>query len=150
MSDLSSLTAALGVLKTVVDLAKGANNLELRQKLIDLQEALLNVRQELCDLQDQNDGLRQRLRQLTEANELETALCLEQGAYWISKSGEAERGPFCPICWDVNAKLVHFRRVLGTTEAGVKLECLEHPFPVQASAPIQRVIHLGPPQIKKS
>lgn len=81
----------MGIVDTIKDtigIVQKIDNIELYQKLIELQ-------QQAWALVDEN-------RLLTERLSTHAALTVRDNAYW-----NGEDGPFCTRCWDGEYKLVH-------------------------------------------
>lgn len=84
----------MGVIESFKDVLKVAdtlNNLELYKKLSELQTAVFT-------LEEENRSLKERLN-------IKANVVFEDGRYWLNTNGRKE-GPFCNICWDIDAKLV--------------------------------------------
>lgn len=84
-------------IKDVVSVVQQAGNLELYQKLLDLQRDALGLVEENFALKKENNTLR-------ETDKLESELVAENSAYW---RGAEKVGPYCTRCWDAERKLVH-------------------------------------------
>ena len=91
----------MGVIETGKDLltlAQQLGNIEITQKVIELQGQALNVQAELQRLQQENADLKN-----VEKIDAE----LHKGDNYYRRPGARHEGPFCMRCWDVDRKLVH-------------------------------------------
>jgi regulator of replication initiation timing len=84
-------------IKGIKNLAVGMENLELISRLIDLQT-------QAYEILDENRELRLELERIQRMEE--TASDLEYLADFYYKKSDGS-GPYCPVCWDVNNKLVN-------------------------------------------
>jgi hypothetical protein len=80
------------------NLATGANDLQLKSVLLDIQDAVYN-------LQEENKDLRNKIHELENNNNLEAELEYRNGVY--TKGNDV----FCAVCWDSSKKLVRARKV---------------------------------------
>lgn len=108
------------LLKDAKNFATGANDLQLKGVLLDIQDAVY-------DLQDENRELRLKIEELENNQILESEIDYRGGAYY-----RGENGPYCSRCWDAENKLVrlsvlptNFRR-MGTHKCA---NC-ENPFTI--------------------
>jgi hypothetical protein len=99
MPDIGTATAAVRLLKEVIQLAKESNNAELKDKVSELQNLIF-------DLTTENRDLRERAAEIEHANDISKEMVYESGLYWRVKDGKRD-GPFCPACWDDRRKAVH-------------------------------------------
>ncbi|MBZ5638008.1 MAG: SIKE family protein [Acidobacteriia bacterium] len=100
----------LDALKDAGQLAKGLASIEDKQKLLDLQVAALEIAQRNAQLEQENRELREKLR-------IRDELTFRENVYW--RDGQADKGPFCPPCWDSRGLLVH----LTETTPNVQYDC---------------------------
>lgn len=104
----------LTVLKLVSEGVKGISDsslqIELGQKIIDLQSAALELVSEKGDLltNKQNllaeiDDLKKKINTLEEQLETKESLNFNNSMYWLKD----DENPYCPNCYDNNGKLIH-------------------------------------------
>lgn len=86
-------------IKTVVKTVQKIDNLELYQKILNLQGEIQKLFQENIKLKKENDSLQDKLK-------IKGSIKLNKGMYWIQKSDDKDDGPFCTKCWDVDKLLV--------------------------------------------
>lgn len=94
----------MGVLDTIKDVAtlvQKADNIELNQKILELQSQIMN-------LLNENHTLRGQVRDLSERVELQDSLTFKDNMYWRTLD-EGVDGPFCSKCWDTDRKLVRLQ-----------------------------------------
>ena len=89
-------------IKSVAKIIQKADNIELYQKILDVQAEALEVVEENNKLREENGKLKEKL-------EIKKKLKYKDNAYWIEstdkKEGEKDE-PFCSRCWDVDKNLV--------------------------------------------
>jgi len=81
--------ALLDNVKTLIDLARKLDNVDLNRQIIELQSDIMKLITENAKLKEENSELRTKLA-------FQEELVFHDDAYW-TKSGE---GPYCPGCWD--------------------------------------------------
>ena len=87
--------------KTVAELVKKYNDLNLYQKIIDL-------RDEIFELEEENLTLRKKVKELEDQIALKEQLTYEAPYYW-RKDGEKKNGPFCQPCYDKDRRLIRLQ-----------------------------------------
>jgi len=85
-------------IKSVAKTIQQAGNIELYQKILDLQGQALEVVEESSKLRDENRELKEKLQ-------IKENLKHERNSYWLDSGGKQD-GPFCSRCWDVDKNLV--------------------------------------------
>ena len=90
--------ALTDMLKEVVNLARKINNIELYQKIIELQ-------MEFVSLIDENQRLRDEVATLKDKFDIHGDLQAGKNSYWRLKGARLD-GPFCTCCWDTHRNLV--------------------------------------------
>ncbi len=85
--------------KSVAKTIQQIDNIELYQKILNLQAEILALVEENNDLKKEVNSLKEKLR-------VRESLLFEQDAYWIKKSDNKRDGPFCSKCWDTQQQLV--------------------------------------------
>jgi hypothetical protein len=88
--------------KDVFKVADTLNNLELYEKLGELQTRVMEVEEE-------NRALREQLREKTSQEDLSSKLQFRDNAYYIAEPGKPPDGPYCMRCWDADRKLIRER-----------------------------------------
>lgn len=92
--------------KEIAVLVQKADNVELLQRVLELQGQIL-------ELLEENHQLKARVRELEETAETDEALVFENGIYWLEVEGGERDGPFCSKCWDVDQMLVRLQQLSG-------------------------------------
>lgn len=82
-------------IKDTVALIQKMDNLDLYRKVLDMQA-------EVMALVEENADLKRKLRVSDE-------LVFRDNAYWRGQGSQRENGPFCPRCWDSEAKLIRLK-----------------------------------------
>lgn len=121
IAELAGLSAALGAVKTISEIAKNVNNVELIQKVIDLQSAIMEMQRDLQLLQTERHALTEEIRDLKEERTIRTSLEYANHVYWRRDESGTLAGPFCTTCWDASKQLVR----LTYLSEGTFYECNE-------------------------
>jgi len=94
--------AILDEIKSAAGIINKIGNMELYQKILDIQAQAM-------DLMERNVGLQKENFELKKDLEISKKLMHERDAYWISEDGKKD-GPFCTRCWDAEKKLVRLHK----------------------------------------
>lgn len=93
------------VVKEILSIAKKVKNNEIVEKVIDLQELLLDAREENDNLKQEIKNLNDKIESLEQSNVLEDNLIFSSRGFCIKKNIE-NRIPYCSHCWHTNHKLI--------------------------------------------
>lgn len=85
--------------KAVAKLIQQIDNVELYQKILNLQA-------EIMDLVEENRKLKEEIRSLEDSLKIKESLKFQHNAYWRDLSDDKTEGPFCSKCWDKDKDLV--------------------------------------------
>lgn len=96
------------ILKDIIALSKGISNMELNNKILELQSTFY-------ELNDENRDLRNELHELKNAKLTENKLEYRNGVY------SKDDGVFCGVCWDRDNKLVRARQTHNPDDQGNKV-----------------------------
>ncbi len=118
MTDLTTIGAALGSLKTAVEIAKflreadvSIEKAELKLKLVELLGTLAQAKIELAAVQEELSAKDKRITEIEEAFESKDTMVRHYDAYYVvDGNGNAIGTPFCLRCWENDHKkrqLVH-------------------------------------------
>jgi hypothetical protein len=102
----TALSGALTSLKTIIEIAKAANNQQLNAAVLDVQGKLIEVQQQSLALQQENQTLRDELQGIKDTRDTASKLRFDGKVYWKQDDPDF---PFCPICWDVDKRLVRLQ-----------------------------------------
>jgi ribosomal protein S27AE len=103
----TAVNGAAGVLKEIGSIAKKAGNREINERLIDLQQRVIDIQGMLAELIAENEVLRRQMTELEHSADIEKKLKLEESVYWTVQDGKRVDGPLCPNCWDSKKMIVH-------------------------------------------
>ena len=92
------------------NLATGANDLQLKNILLEIQT-------QVYDLQEENRELRAEIHDLKNERIMESELEYRQGVY------KRDNEVFCSVCWDRDKKLSRVRRVEPRTGGSTAYSC---------------------------
>lgn len=90
--------AVVETIKEVAKLVQQINNMELYQKILELQV-------QIRELLDENHASKRRIRELEEGQSIQESLEFRHNMYW-RRTASGEEGPFCSGCWDAHRKLM--------------------------------------------
>ena len=79
-------------IKSIGKTIQQLDNIELYQKILDVQAQALEIMEQDSKLRDENKDLREKL-------EIKGSLKYRNNAYWIENDG-----PYCTRCWDAEKK----------------------------------------------
>ena len=116
--DMTAVTGALTALKSLTGIAKDVNNIEFNQKIIKLQQKLLDIQTNFSALLDENRSLRSEI-------EAGKAYELHHSVLWKKLPDGSDLGPYCPICRGDQGKEMplHYRGPLNTDAAILLFSC---------------------------
>lgn len=81
------------------NLAEGAHDLQLKEKLLDIQGLIY-------DLQDENRELRLKIEEMENNQFVSSEIEYKDDAYYRN-----DEGPYCTNCWDVKQKLIRLSKL---------------------------------------
>jgi hypothetical protein len=121
MTDISSIAAFLGSVKTATEIAKaikGADltleRAELKFKIAELLESLADARIQAAEIQETLKAKDERVHELEDAWNKKIGLRRVNEAYYdVDESGDPIGAPYCSYCWEIEAKSVHLIRSAG-------------------------------------
>lgn len=96
--------------KEILSLARKVKNNEIVEKVIDLQEQLLDAREENDNLKQEIKILYDKIGLLEKASETENDLIFSQRGFCIKKDAK-KRIPYCSHCWTVKHILVPLSQI---------------------------------------
>ena len=100
-------TVGLSATKTGFELIKGIRDLlkrdqvdphEISNRLMELQELMLEAQGSLGEAQDENRKLRHEIEELRRVADFGKEFQFDEGVYWCREY------PYCPNCWDADKK----------------------------------------------
>lgn len=103
---------------TIIDLAKKAKSAELNSRILELQEALIQVSTQLSTEQERRERLEVRVRDLESQRVLGQNLVLRDGMYWTNEAS-TECGPYCQRCFVEKERLFALKPLI----AGEMFDC---------------------------
>ncbi len=109
VEQIAAVGGALSALKTISDIAKNVNSIELTQKIIELQSSILEMQRNLNEKSEEIHSLKAKILELDRSQATDTDLeWQEDGGFWLRKSEKAQGLfiPYCPACWGTAAQLV--------------------------------------------
>lgn len=102
---IAGFSGLVSAVKGISDLSKLSQ--DAQEKIIQLQSIVLSLQQEamavadrLAELKRENDELRAKLAQ-------QDTVVFRNGIYWRMSEDKNEEGPYCPVCYENEGKLLH-------------------------------------------
>lgn len=98
----------MGIIETakeVVSLVQKADNIDLTNKILELQNQLLELVQNGWDKQKEIELLRRQMEELKNEKSVREELTFAHNAYWRGPAEEKGNGPYCANCWDQRTRL---------------------------------------------
>ena len=93
----------VGDIKSVAGDLQKLGNIDLYNRLISIQEKVMEVVDRDVELKEENNKLKK---------EIETGKILEyqNNVYWLKTDKPGETGPYCSKCYDTDRRLVHLHQ----------------------------------------
>ncbi|MEM7009921.1 MAG: hypothetical protein AAF585_00430 [Verrucomicrobiota bacterium] len=142
--DVTTITTALGGLKTATDIAKTLKNIdgavesaELKLKIIELLDALVETKSSVVDLRSLLEEKETEIAELRKEMDMKRALIYES-PFYLTREEEKSDGPFCQSCYDSEGKLIRLQPRGTTAQEWQCLNCGEHFFPKGNAITISR------------
>ncbi len=92
--DMSLYEAA----KDAVKIAQKADNIELVQKVLDVQKGALDMQEKMHEKNEEIEKLKSKIKSLKETLEHKEDYYLDKSVYWKSDDKE-QLQPYCPSCF---------------------------------------------------
>jgi hypothetical protein len=97
--------------KDVVKIVKKSDNVELYQKILDLQAEALQNSQQLLDKEEKISQLKNKIEELETALDSKAELIRKNNLYFEKDAdGEPTGYAYCPRCWEVDNQLIHIQQ----------------------------------------
>lgn len=129
MLDITAIGTGLASLKTVSELVSQLRKAvdtsdvapaELRGRLLELQDYMIDAREQLLCAQDEQLALKNRIQELERYSDVGSTFKKLHGLYW------ADAAPYCPTCWDVDRKPVRLGGPVKQDRDNVSYTCPLH------------------------
>ena len=104
-------------LKSIGKVLQEAGKIEQYKQILETQKELLEMQKKLQDLEKENRELKEKL-EIKENLKYDR----ENNVYWLEKEGKGKEGPFCPLCWETESKLIHLNST-GRPNVWVCFQC---------------------------
>ena len=109
---------AITAMKYVREVSDGSDDLELKSRISDLYNALLDVRQSALDLDEENRALR---RELGNQNKY-VGPAAPHGFYFEAEDTQQAK-PICPLCFQAQPRRIGFMSSRRQLAGGVGRKC---------------------------
>lgn len=110
LEQIGALVTSLNTIREFANIIKAAKSAmadaEIQMQLADLMNALSEAKLKVSDINDVLALKDERIRELEAALKTKESLFYDGSVYWIGPEEERD-GPYCPICWDDDRKLIH-------------------------------------------
>lgn len=101
-----NIKTALDNIKAIKEIADITQNIELKSLIVDLKS-------EIIELKEENQNLKEKLSKILAKN-----LHFENCVYWDINQEGIKDGPYCPVCWDKDKKLVRLPEIVDSMGYG--------------------------------
>ena len=122
---IQSIRAAIGLAKSITEVAKKLDNAELIRLIADLNLEmadanlkLANINNELAEMKQGNLQLREQIRKLESDQSRNRPLIKSDNGMYFTDDGE---GPFCPNCYNNSERTL--MKISGNIFIPTKFEC---------------------------
>ena len=116
MFDIGSVSAAIGSVKTAIDIAKVLKdnsdiyeNAEVKLQLANLISALADAKMEIAEVQELLINSEKEKKELQDQIALKESLLFEPPYYWRILENDDREGPYCQVCYDKEKKLIRLQ-----------------------------------------
>ena len=106
-----NIKTALDNIKAIKEIADITQNIELKSLIVDLKS-------EILELKEENQNLKEELSKIQDID-----LIFENCVYWKINQDGVKDGPFCPVCWDKDKKLVRLPEIVDAVGYGPIRSC---------------------------
>jgi RNA-splicing ligase RtcB len=134
--DFTSVTAALGGLKTATELAKlikesdlSLDKAETKLKLAELIGALADVKLDVVNVQEKLSAAETQIKELEAELQVKGTIRWREPLYWLEGQAGTD-GPFCQHCYDSGRKLV---RLQGNGEGWYECKVCKNSYETKES-----------------
>lgn len=142
--DLTTISAALGGIKTANDIAKAIKDAglsveqaEIKLKIAELISALSDAKMGVAEIREQLQQKDEEIAELKTQLKLQDSLNYEAPYYWLKQEGKVG-GPFCQLCYDKEKKLIRLQE--GRTGMWTCNSCKSHVKDSSYSPPKQKSV----------
>lgn len=116
LAEFAAVSSALRALKTITQIATDVKSTELTDKIIELQQSLLEMQTGMTGLVDDNQALKHQIEELRRLGDISDDMeYVEDGGFYIRKSEKAagKNIAYCPACWGDTRKTVALNPLSG-------------------------------------
>ncbi len=114
ISTMAVVNSVIGSAKNARDLAIQSDNADVKDAVIGVYNAILEVKNRVLDLDEENRKLREKLAQRESVKH-------DPVSSYYFKDGEPD-SPLCPTCYENNDKMIHLPKSY-TDSAGTRRSC---------------------------
>jgi hypothetical protein len=121
MTDIATISAFVGSIKTATELAKAIKGADLslekaetKLKMAELISALADAKIQAAEIQDLVQEKDKRIKELELSLDNKSTLIRHEGKYFESdENGNPIGDPYCSNCWEANNKMIHLDKISG-------------------------------------
>ncbi len=107
---LGTINQAIGLGRILRDSEKAFDKAELRIKMSELIDRLVDAKEQLQTNREENIELRSEILNLKEQIGKRNDIVFEKNKYYLKKSDGAKDGPYCQKCFDKDEKLIRLQK----------------------------------------
>jgi len=139
VTGLSGLKTAADLIRALRDGLKSGQikGDEIAGRIGEIYDYIVDSKDALVDAKDEVQILKDKIRALEEQADLEKHVVFHDQASWKTLDEESEEGPFCPVCWSLNKKLVRPTYFNSKQPHEITFVCSVHQHPIHFTVPRQ-------------
>jgi hypothetical protein len=103
---VDAIKKAYDLARTLQDADKAIATAEIKMRVVDLVDALLNAKFSIAEAQAEVLTLRQQVATLEQEKKVKATVRERGGLYWTEGANGKEDGPYCTACYDTKGQLV--------------------------------------------
>lgn len=102
---INSIQTAINLVKEMKTSKELMNDIEVKIKIVELNDVLLNVKDENLNYKSKAIELENRVKELEKKLNQKNSIIFEEPFYWKELNSGKKEGPFCQKCYDFEGKL---------------------------------------------
>jgi hypothetical protein len=137
LAGMSGLKTGIDLLRSLRDALKSGHLApdEVAGRIAEIYDFIVDSKDALVDAKDEIQALKDKIRSLEDTADLHKRVRFHDQAVWKAGDKDFEEGPFCPVCWSLNSKLVRPTIWDSRAEDSIAFMCQVHDKHVGFSVP---------------
>ena len=109
--------SGVGLLKTAIDGLNGLRELSKQYEDIELKQKIIQLYNQMIDIRVAYEESIQEIKKLQEEARFKGTIKMEKGVLWV----DSDPVPFCPPCWELRKLTVHL--IVGSRSGWQPVKC---------------------------